>query len=521
MSGDLYWNYVKLLCHFDGIDNSTRIVDERHHGATLTGNAAIKTLQSKFGGSSAYFDGTGDVISFATSADFNVGTQDFTLEGWVFPRETANANPCVFLIGSSLSSQGAFLYADPAANAGKFAFWVWNASTSAALLVSTSSIVYDQWVYIAVTRSNTTWRLFIDGVLEATATSSVAVTTVAQSFQFSHATTANTFFGYLDDFRLTVGVCRYPETFTSPTEPSPNYDTSGPRTDPYYGNVVLHCHFDGENNATTFVDQKGHPLAGTSAAKTSTSVFKFGGSSLNPAGSYVGCASADLVLGSDDFTIEMFVYRTANSGNYENVFSLLNAAGGAAGLKLSRLFGGSTKLTVNGVEVATITSTDALYDWRHLALCREDGVLTLFSDGLRGGNYAIGNTAISGNGGFYLGLDPITGGSTWTGSFDELRVTKGVARYPKANSTYAKPTDPFPDYAVQKLSGTVLDADNNPVAKTVRSYRSSDGLFVDQTVSDGTTGAFELRATDTTEHFVVVHDATKNALVYDHIVPVI
>jgi hypothetical protein len=39
-------------------------------------------------------------------------------------------------------------------------------------------------------------------------------------------------------------------------------------------------------------------------------------------------------------------------------------------------------------------------------------------------------------------------------------------------------------------------------------------------MSDPVTGAFSLPADNTDEHFVVVLDDTKNALIYDHITPV-
>jgi Bacterial regulatory proteins, tetR family len=57
-------NAVKVLLHFDGADGSTTITDNNSGGAahawTANGNAQIDTAQSKLGGASCLFDGTGD-----------------------------------------------------------------------------------------------------------------------------------------------------------------------------------------------------------------------------------------------------------------------------------------------------------------------------------------------------------------------------------------------------------------------------------------------------------------------------
>jgi hypothetical protein len=48
-----------------------------------------------------------------------------------------------------------------------------------------------------------------------------------------------------------------------------------------------------------------------------------------------------------------------------------------------------------------------------------------------------------------------------------------------------------------KITGTVRDISNNPVARVVRAHRRSDGELVAQTTSDATTGNYDLRVPDT------------------------
>src|SRR3990167_5787652 len=76
---------TKLLLHMDGADASTTFTDEVGHVFTPAGNAQIDTAQSKFGGASGLFDGTGDYITTPNSADFDPGTGSFTAEMWIRP----------------------------------------------------------------------------------------------------------------------------------------------------------------------------------------------------------------------------------------------------------------------------------------------------------------------------------------------------------------------------------------------------------------------------------------------------
>ncbi|MEJ1938433.1 carboxypeptidase-like regulatory domain-containing protein, partial [Nostoc sp. NIES-2111] len=47
-----------------------------------------------------------------------------------------------------------------------------------------------------------------------------------------------------------------------------------------------------------------------------------------------------------------------------------------------------------------------------------------------------------------------------------------------------------------KITGTVRDISNNPVARVVRAHRRSDGELVAQTTSDASTGNYDLRVPD-------------------------
>jgi len=84
---DTYYSNVSLLLHCDGSNGSTTFTDNSPSPKTVTanGNASVSTAQSKFGGASAVFDGTGDYLSLDGSSGFAFGTGDFTIEFWLSP----------------------------------------------------------------------------------------------------------------------------------------------------------------------------------------------------------------------------------------------------------------------------------------------------------------------------------------------------------------------------------------------------------------------------------------------------
>jgi hypothetical protein len=78
--------FTKILLHMDGTNGSTTFTDTNAGGSahtwTANGNAQISTAQSKFGGASGLFDGTGDYITTPDHADYTLGSGDFTIDLW-------------------------------------------------------------------------------------------------------------------------------------------------------------------------------------------------------------------------------------------------------------------------------------------------------------------------------------------------------------------------------------------------------------------------------------------------------
>jgi hypothetical protein len=182
------------------------------------GNAQISTTQSKFGGSSMYFDGSGDWLLFPSSTNYALGTGDFTWEMWlrtdVIPSSTLDA----IFDTRPASTQGAYpnLYLD---TDGKIKYWV----SSADRITSTNAISTNTWYHVALARSGTSTKLFIDGTQTGStytdSTNYIQSNLIIGGSYGGGSSIAYGFQGYMDDLRITKGYARYTANFTAPVGP--------------------------------------------------------------------------------------------------------------------------------------------------------------------------------------------------------------------------------------------------------------------------------------------------------------
>lgn len=195
----LYTNTV-LLLKGDGANGSTTILDSSKvtgspKKVTAVGNAQISTAQSKFGGSSLAFDGSGDWLEIPSSDDFNFGTGDFTVEAWVWL-----ASHSILVRSSSVT--GFELYHD--------IFSGWCLSRPGAVLDYTSGIKspFNTWSHVALCRDATSIRVFVDGVQSPnTQTNSISYNLGLGGLTVTSP--VGPLNGYIDELRITKGIARY------------------------------------------------------------------------------------------------------------------------------------------------------------------------------------------------------------------------------------------------------------------------------------------------------------------------
>jgi hypothetical protein len=210
--------------------------------------------------------------------------------------------------------------------------------------------------------------------------------------------------------------------------------------DPLFSSVALLLHMDGTGN--TFVDSSATPktIAAAGNATQSVTQSKFGGKSLALDGSSAIriASNAAFGFGTGDFTIEFFLYYTGGSGYV--FFTNMNSG---TGPYLSYGLNNRTKrpwLWNNGDVLNTSTNITNNV-WQHHAVVRSGGVLTIYLDGVATGSTTFATDLGSAR---VFDLGDNGGGSQLTNGFiDELRVTKGVARY---TANFTPPTEAFKNF---------------------------------------------------------------------------
>lgn len=190
---------------------------------TVGGTAAASNTQRQFTSSSAIvYDGNSDYLEIPANDFFNFGTDDFTMETWVHAVATGNSYPSFMssITGWSAGANGHRF--DNTGYANKFAFYVngfGGRSSGNPFMHTTNNFSHDTWYHYAVTRSGNTFRMFIDGVLEDTQTSSGSLNIGLGGFRSGWSFDgANGYFnGYIQDMRITRGLARYTSSFTPTT----------------------------------------------------------------------------------------------------------------------------------------------------------------------------------------------------------------------------------------------------------------------------------------------------------------
>lgn len=204
----------KLLdMHYD-----TTLEDAMGHTLTVGGNAVLSNAQSKFGGYSAKFDGSGDYLQYGAAAeDIVFLNKDFTIEFWAYITAAGPKWFCSQRTGyQNNQSMGLLLNSSR-----KIEIYWGTGAASQAYTTFNTTMNLNTWYHIVLERDNGYLKCFFNGVLD---TNKYNIGTTA----FYNATSpfrvggnpenaSNTLSGYIDEFRLIMGKAVYTDNFTPPT----------------------------------------------------------------------------------------------------------------------------------------------------------------------------------------------------------------------------------------------------------------------------------------------------------------
>ncbi len=216
MAYDVNYPSVSLLLHGNGTSGSTTFTDVSPTPKTVTavGNAQVSATQSKFGGASIAFDGTGDYLTVPHSTEFSIQAGEFTLEAWVY--RTASGVAHYLLSKRNDTITNGWEWRVNADNTLQFFY------TGGSSLTSSGTVPSGQWVHLVTVRSGSTFTHYIDGVASGSVACANGTENTTDTLKVGvDATLASGMNGYIDELRITNGVARYTAAFTAPTAEFP------------------------------------------------------------------------------------------------------------------------------------------------------------------------------------------------------------------------------------------------------------------------------------------------------------
>ena len=417
-------NTVLLACHLPYLKDGS----SSNHTLSLNPNALINGDQSikRFSpydyngyaksdhGGSVYFPGTySDYLNF-TGFTF---TGDYTAECWAYSTSVgANYNVIFYGGGNTQLSINATGVVGQMGTVLQGAIRLDPTQTGANL---------NEWVHYVWEREGSVHRIYANGKLIATNTTTVATFTIDTIGRYGSGS-GYEFAGYLSDVRLTNAAVYGGSDFNIPTAPLTAITNTQLLTCTNENNIW-------EQGSGSLLTKAGNTTASdTQRQFTSSSAIYFDGS-----GDEITTPASDSFnYGTGDFTWEAWVY-VSSQGTYDYVFCQHTVADGL-GLYMQ---GGVWKVFHAAVIITTSTSVSN-NTWYHVALARDSGTLRLFVDGTLAGSATLNDSIPSGSTyGITLGRwTEVADAQYFHGYMQDVRVTKGLARY---TSNFTPPTAEF------------------------------------------------------------------------------
>lgn len=408
---------------------SNQHIDKSSNGLVPTVNATAKVMQMNpfegtydFTGDAGgiYFDGNNDFVQ--PNIEGPTSISDFKLTGWLYVNQdtiSPSLYPRVFTCQSQDSTSGFLLYVREDSGVTKLRLY---AQTGERI---STDIEKFSWHYFELQRNNGIYTLTVNGVTNGTTWSNSDRLDFTYTLIGKQAGSNDGYFeGYMSDIKLTL-------------------DSSGASTSipsapaqPESGTALL---LSGANAGVFDYTRKNTwTTAGNARVTTSQKKFGTGSIALTAAADYCTAPQSELFdFGTGDFTCEAWVYLNGNDSTYRTMLGF-DVTGGL----LFEVYQMKLDIGLRGTSNTGSTSTLTADQWNHLAITRSGGTAYWFINGTldKTDTSLLNNVDLSNASAPLIG-DYSAGQTNFDGYIDELRVTKGVARY---TATFTPPTKAFP-----------------------------------------------------------------------------
>lgn len=431
--------YIKSLLHFNGANGATTFLDEIGKTWTPAGNAQILVSQSRFGGASGHASNSAsntNYISTPNHVDFQLGNSDFTIDFWT---RFISVTDTVYLFnkrGGAGNESYTFTY-QTSTNTLRFNYTS-DGTTFLGPATFSWTPAMNIWYHIALVRSGSDLKCFVNGV-QLGSTYNIGSTSIfagTAPFKMWGEINSGTHSAYLDEFRVSKGIARWTANFVPQ-----GYEYGGINlVDDAFTGALLH--FNGPDADNNFFDVAGPVWVAINQAQIDTAQSKFGGSSglFDGTSDYIYTFDYPVfTFGAGDFTIDFWV-RFNSVATAQIIYD-----GRANNTDVSykpTIYTTPTKIgfLTNGANRITGTTNLATGQWYHVALVRSGTSTKLFLNGNQeGSTYTDSNNYINGANRPIIGADG-SAGNGLNGWLDELRVSKGIARW---TANFTPPTSEY------------------------------------------------------------------------------
>jgi hypothetical protein len=368
-------------------------------------------------GGSGYSDGTGDYLTIASNANLTLGSSDFTIELWWYPLAFSADGEILTMASTGGTNRCYAMYTyNSNGTLGAFA-GTGGSSWDIVSNLNMGTAVRNAWNHMAFTRSGSTFSTYLNGVRVATTTATGTLGSSGLGVLANNSGTSQAPNSYISGVRTIKGTALYTgTTYTIPTSPP----TAVANT-----NLLLNF-----TNAGIYDGTMKNNLETVGNASVSTSVVKYGSGSMyfDGTGDYLKLPSNALyAFGTGAYTIEFWIYPSSLAAGSYHVIGA-NATNGIVVI-ISNAKVALNKYGVGDVlayNTALTTST-----WSHVAVVRESTGTNQTKIYVNGTSVATGTDSndwtVTTN--FGVGANTSDGSQAINGYLDDLRVTKGIARY--------------------------------------------------------------------------------------------
>jgi len=392
--------------------------------------AGTTSYSSVIHGGSMYFNSTTDYLSLTSQSALALGSGDWTFECWAYLNLSALSGQQTIYDARNASATAIIspaIYVD--ATNGYTLF----VNGSAVITSTTAKVKLRVWQHLAISKISGTTKMFLDGV-QVGSSYTDGNTYVAGALRIGAANNgaaASYWNGWISNLRLVVGgTGLYSTTFT-------------PNTAPLTAVTNTKLLLTGTNGGVYGTDMQSTILTSNQAAQSSAQK-KYGDGSL----AFDGTADYLTVINhaqqhtflTFDFTIEGWLYTTTVAAGDRVICSTRTSSADTTAGRFTLMLTAAGLNFYSGSATVLTAGTAVVNTWTHFAVVRASGNIKLYLNGSQVGATTAFATSMPASLALTVG-DYATPSAGWNGYLDELRITKGYARYSAAS--ISTPTGAF------------------------------------------------------------------------------